>query len=182
MRVNLAQGEQLRPDYLAMNPKGRVPTLVDEERVLTENPAVLYYLAGGHPEAKLAPLEDPWAMAQCMSLNAFISSTVHVAFAHLFRPSRYGEGDAAAAAMKAKAPQALAEAFARLEEKLTPGPWALGEAYSISDAYIYVMARWLWRGALVDLSTLPHVRAHMDRMQARPAVVRTLAAEDLSPL
>lgn len=181
-RVNLAEGEQLKPEYLAVNPKGRVPTLVVDGVALTENPAILHYLAARFPEAGLAPLGDPFALAQVLSFNVFIASTVHVAFAHIFRPSRYGDGDAAALAMKAKAPESLAQAFALIEARLENGPWAHGESYSISDPYLYVMARWLWRGKFVDLEALPRVRGHMDRMQARPAVATTLESEGLPAL
>ena len=179
VRLNLREGEQRRPEYLAVNPKGRVPALVTERGVLTENPAILGYLAEAFPDAGLAPVGDAWAMAQVDSFNNFLSSGVHVAFAHAFRPERYGEGAEAAEAMKRRAPGAVAELFALIEEKLRDGPWVHGDSYTISDAYLLVFTRWGARGFL-DMSPFPKLTDHARRVAARPAVQRVFAREEIT--
>ncbi len=104
VRVNLREGAQRSSAYLAVNPKGRVPALQTEHGVLSENPAILAYLAQRFPAPSLAPLDDLFAFARMQAFNAFLAATVHVAFAHAFRPERYADGEAAAEAMRAKAP------------------------------------------------------------------------------
>src|SRR5665213_2889531 len=104
-RVDLKSGAQRAPAYLAINPKGRVPALTTDRGVLTESPVILGYIAQTHPEAHLAPIGDSFAFGDMQAFNVFLATTVHVAFAHVFRPERYAEGEAAARAMRAKAPE-----------------------------------------------------------------------------
>jgi glutathione S-transferase len=177
-RVGLREGAQRAPAYLAINPKGRVPALVTDRGVLTENPAILAYLAQSFPQAELAPLDDAFAFAKMQGFNGFLSSTVHVAFAHAFRPERYADGDAAAQAMQAKAPAALADAFALIEETLADDrPYVLGERYSVADPYLLVFSRWLDGRGLGSLAGFPKTAAHLARVSQRPAAVRALARE-----
>ena len=80
--VDFGAAEQTKPEYLAINPKGRVPALVTERGVLTETPAILAYIAQSYPEARLAPLDDPFAFAELQAFMSYLCSTVHVAHAH----------------------------------------------------------------------------------------------------
>jgi glutathione S-transferase len=177
-RVNLREGAQRTPAYLAINPKGRVPVLVTDRGMLTENPAILAYLAQSFPAANLAPLKDPFLFARMQAFNVFLCSTVHVAFAHAFRPERYADGDEPARAMRAKAPSALAEHFALIESALADGrPHVLGDAYSIADAYLLVFSRWMDTRGLGSLAEFPRTAAHLARVSDRPAVIRALARE-----
>ena len=100
VRVDFARNEQRAPEYLAVNPKGRVPALVTERGVLTETPAILAFVCQSHPEAKLAPLDDPFAFAQVQAFNSYLCSTVHVAHAHRMRGHRWADDPAAHEAMK----------------------------------------------------------------------------------
>jgi glutathione S-transferase len=177
-RVKLREGAQRAPAYLAINPKGRVPALATEQGVLTENPAILAYLAQRFPAADLAPLDDVFAFATMQAFNLFLCSTVHVAFAHAFRPERYADGDAAAQAMRAKAPQALAGAFGLIEDTLADGrPFVIGDRYTVADPYLLVFSRWMATRGLGSLAAFPMTAAHLARVSARPAVVRALARE-----
>ncbi|MGI9169826.1 MAG: glutathione S-transferase N-terminal domain-containing protein [Caulobacteraceae bacterium] len=182
-RVDLRGGAQRTAAYLAINPKGRVPALRTDRGVLTENPVILGYIAQTHPDARLAPNDDSFAFGDMQAFNLFLATSVHVAFAHVFRPERYAEGEEAAKAMRAKAPQALAAYFALIEEKLADGrPFVHGAAYTVSDPYLFVFERWLDTRrldgrALGALADFPHVAAHHARLAERPAVVATLAAE-----
>src|SRR5579872_3902828 len=83
--VDLKSGQQRSNDYLKVNPKGRVPALATERGILTESPAILVYIAQRFPESKLAPVGDPFAFAEMQAFNVYLASTVHVAFAHVFR-------------------------------------------------------------------------------------------------
>jgi glutathione S-transferase len=179
VRVDLHKAEQRRPEYLALNPKGRVPLLVAERGTLTEAPAILAWIAQTWPQARLSPA-DPWAAAQVNSFNAYLSSTLHVTFATHFRPARFAQGTAAAEAMAEYFPTALAQAFAFVEAQLetSGGPWVHGEGYTTSDPYLLTMARWAKRvGA--DMSPFPRIAAHTERALARPAVQRAFAAEEI---
>ena len=99
VRVNLAAGEQRKPEYLAVNPKGRVPALITDKGILTETPAILVFISQTFPQAKLAPLDDPFSLAQTQSFNSYLCSTVHVAHAHRTRPQRWADDETAIAAM-----------------------------------------------------------------------------------
>jgi glutathione S-transferase len=176
VRVDFANQAQRSPGYLAINPKGRVPALVTPRGVLTETPAILAFLAQTHPAAGLAPLDDPFAFAEAQAFNSYLCSTVHVAHAHKTRGARWVDDAAAMEAMKRKVPQTMGDAFALIEHGMLRGPWVMGDQYSICDAYLFTVARWL-DGDGVDLATLPRVMAHREKVAARPAVARVLAAE-----
>ena len=181
VRLDFQRTQQRSPDYLAINPKGRVPALATGKGVLTECVAILAWIAQTWPEAGLAPLDNPWAFAQVQSFNAFLASSVHVAYAHVSRPGRYADGDEAAAAMRAKAPEALGAFFALIEGQLSDGrPFVHGERFSISDPYLYVMTGWVFSRELVDPAAVPLVAAHHARLSQRPAVQRVLARESAS--
>ena len=94
-RIDFKANQQNSPEYLAINPKGRVPSLVTDQGILTETPAVLAFIAQSFPNARLAPLDDPWAFAQVQAFNSYLCSTVHVAHAHKARGYRWNpEGNA----------------------------------------------------------------------------------------
>jgi glutathione S-transferase len=177
-RISFASADQRKPEYLAINPKGRVPALITERGVLTETPAMLVYIAQLYPQAKLAPLDDAFAFAQAQAFNSYLCSTVHVAHAHRMRGYRWVEADDTHSidAMKKKVPQSVYEGFALIEQHLLAGPWVLGEAYSICDAYLFTLAQWLESDG-VDPARLPRIAEHRRRVGERPAVQRAVAAE-----
>jgi glutathione S-transferase len=176
-RIDFAQNDQRSADYLAINPKGRVPALVTERGILTETPAILLYLAQRFPDARLAPLDDPFALAQVQEFNAYLCSTVHVAHAHRARGHRWvaADDEAAILAMRRFVPQSVLAAFRLIEDELLRGPWVMGETYTICDPYLFTLAQWLEIDG-VDLALLPRVVEHRARMAERPAVKRAIAA------
>ena len=181
-RLDLAKGDQAKPEYKAVNPKGKVPALATDRGVLTENPAILAYIAQSYPAAALAPT-DPFAFAEFQAFNMWLSSSVHVIFGHAFRPGRWADGDEAAAAIKAKVPHSLEEQFAQVEDRLADGrPWVHGEAFTASDGYLLVFSRWFARDGMGDWRRFERVSAHRERVQARPAVRKVLAEEGLAPV
>lgn len=173
--VDFKSTQQRSPEYLRLNPKGRVPALVTEHGVLTETPAILLYIAQRFPQANLAPFDDPWALAQLNALCSYLCSTVHVAHAHGRRGARWADDPAAWESMKAKVPQTVGDGFAMVEAEYLKGPWVMGERYSIADPYLYTLATWM-EGDGVDPARFPKVTEHRRRMAALPAVAKVLAA------
>jgi glutathione S-transferase len=176
-RIDFKQQQQRSPEYLRVNPKGRVPALVTGRGVLTETPAILHYVAQSFPKAQLAPLDDAFLLAKVNEFNSYLCSTVHVNHAHKGRGYRWVEADDSVAleAMKKKVPQTMAESFTLIEEQMLKGPWVLGERFSTSDMYLYTLTRWL-AGDSVDVQRFPRVADHMRRMDAQPQVQKVLAA------
>ena len=177
-RLDFKQQQQRSPEFLRLNPKGRVPALVTERGVLTENVAILQFIAQSFPQAKLAPLDDPFLVGKVNEFNSYMSSTVHVNHAHKGRGYRWVEADDTASiqAMQKKVPQTMAESFTLIEEQMFRGPWVLGERFSTGDLYLYTIARWL-EGDGVDVKRFPKVADHMRRMEEQPQVQKVLAAQ-----
>ena len=169
-------GDQRKPEYLSVNPKGRVPALVTERGVLTETPAILAFIAQSYPAAKLAPLDDPYAFAQAQAFNSYLCSTVHVAHAHKHRGYRWADAPETLAEMTRKVPETVAACFQLIEDEMLAGPYVLGETYSICDAYLFTLADWL-EGDGVDAGRFAKVRVHRERVRVRPAVAKVRAAE-----
>lgn len=175
LRLDFRNNQQRTAEYLAINPKGRVPALVCDEGVLTETPAILAYVAQRFPAAALAPVE-PFRFARAQSFNSYLCSTVHVAHAHRLRGGRWSDDPGAIASMQQKVPLNIAECFTLIEDHLLQGPWVLGAEYSICDPYLFTVSNWL-AGDGVDIARFPTVRDHHQRMSRRPAVVRALATQ-----
>lgn len=175
-RVNFGAEQQKSAEYLALNPKARVPTLATDRGIITETPAILAYLAQTFPEKKLAPLDDPFAFAELQAVTSYFCSTVHVAHAHKGRGPRWAYEESSFADMKRKVPESMTAAFELIESKLLKGPWVMGESFTIADPYLFILTRWA-EGDGVDLSRLTKVSDHYARMNARPAVKAVIARE-----
>jgi glutathione S-transferase len=175
-RIDFASAEQRKPEYLAINPKGRVPSLVTDRGILTETPAILVFIAQSFPRAALAPLDDPFALARVQAFNSYLCSTVHVAHAHRVRGYRWADEPEAIAAMKRKVPQSVGECFSLIEREMLQGPWVMGSTYTICDPYLFTISQWLEADG-VDRAKLPKVDDHAQRMLARPSVRKAMADE-----
>ena len=177
-RVDLKGNQQNSPEYLAINPKGRVPAMVTDRGILTETPAMLAFIAQSFPQAKLAPLDDSFAFAQVQAFNSYMCSTVHVAHAHKGRGYRWATDETSFADMKRKVPESVGASFALIERGMLKGPWVMGEAYTICDPYLFTISTWL-EGDNVDVAALPRVMDHRKRMSDRPVVQKVLAEHKL---
>src|ERR1700694_1419556 len=175
-RIDFKSNQQNSAGYLAVNPKGRVPSLVTDHGILTETPAMLAFIAQSFPQAKLAPFDNAFAFAQVQAFNSYLCSTVHVAHAHKGRGYRWASDEASFADMKRMVPKSVGASFALIERTMLRGPWVMGETYTICDPYLFTVAGWL-EGDSVDLSTLPKVADHRNRMSERPAVRQALAEQ-----
>ena len=176
VKISFATSEQHSPEYLAINPKGRVPTLVTDRGILTETPAMLAFIAQSFPKAKLAPIDDPFGFAEVQAFHSYLWSSVHINHAHRRRGSRWADDPAAIEAMKKKVPETMAACFDLIETKMMKGPWVMGDTYTICDPYLFTIAGWLENDS-VDIARFPKVKAHRHRMAERPAVGKVLAAE-----
>ena len=154
--LSFRKQENRTPAYLALNPEGKVPTLLIDGRPLTEVAGILFFLARQYPEAGLLPADDPEAEARAVSWMSFIASTIHPA--------------------RRQGVQRCNEVYAVAEQLFGDGEWVLGR-YSIADIHLF---RLFWRfigSRYPDAGTFPKLDAHYQRMMARPAVQRTCAAE-----
>jgi glutathione S-transferase len=176
VRINFATEEQRKPEYLAINPKGRAPALVTDKGILTETPAMLAFIAQSFPKAKLAPLDDPFLFAEVQAFNSYLCSTLHVAHAHRMRGYRWADDPAAIAAMQRKVPESVGACFELIEGKMLRGPWVMGETYTICDPYLFTIAQWMEQDG-VDPSRFPKVIAHRRQMSERVEVQKAVAEE-----
>ncbi len=176
VRISFAAEEQRKPEYLAINPKARVPALVTEKGILTETPAMLAFIAQSFPAAHLAPLDDPFAFAEVQAFNNYLCATLHVAHAHRMRGYRWADDPAAIEAMKRKVPDSVGSCFELIEQKMLRGPWVMGDRYTICDPYLFTIAQWM-EGDGVDPARFPKLRDHRTRMSERAAVRKAIAEE-----
>jgi len=154
--LSFARGEQRAPAYLAINPEGKVPTLLIDGRALTEVAAILFYLARRFPQADLLPQGDIEAEAQAISWMSFIASALHGA--------------------QRRGPDYPDKVFAIADTRLGAREWALGR-YSIADIHLFRLF-WRFRNSRhPPQGAFPNLCAHYDRMMARPAVQRTCEIE-----
>jgi glutathione S-transferase len=176
VRLDFRTNDQRKPEYLAINPKSRVPALVTDRGILTETPALLAFVAQSFPVARLAPFDDAFAFAKVQAFNSYLCSTAHVAHAHRMRGYRWADDPAAIEAMKRKVPESVGASFELIEREMLEGPWVMGETYTISDPYLFTLAQWLEADG-VDPSRFPKVQDHSRRMAERPAVKAAIAQE-----
>jgi glutathione S-transferase len=173
IKLDFRENQQRTKEYLAVNPKGRVPALVTDRGVITETPALLLYLAQTYPQAELAPLGDPFALAEMQAANSWFCSTVHVVHAHGPRGSRWSDDADAQQSMKAKVPQNMSDCFAWVESELLRGPWVMGANFTVADPYLFTMSSWLASDG-VDIAKFPRVAEHYKRMLEMPAVRKVM--------
>jgi glutathione S-transferase len=177
-RINTAAGEQRQPEYLKLNPRGRVPTLVVDGKVLTENVGIITYIAGGYPKAKIWP-KDTWHQAKAVSTMAWLSNTVHPAYGHYFRPARYADDEPSQQSLKAKGRE-MYEGYLREIDGLLEGrKWAIGEHFTVVDGYLVVFYRWGNRAGL-PVKAMKNYTALIERVVERPAVAKVMADEGIT--
>ncbi|MBI3716602.1 MAG: glutathione S-transferase N-terminal domain-containing protein [Betaproteobacteria bacterium] len=176
--VSLKDGDHRKADYLRINARSRVPTLVVDGKVLTECVAILTYLGGGYADRGLWPKET-WKQAEALSLMAWLTSSVHVAFAAVFRPERYCADASCHDAIKAGGLEALKKCYADIEKQLTGKSFAMGGQYTVCDPYLLVFYRWGNRIGIDMKNGYPQWARHAQRVYSRPTVKRVFEAEGI---
>jgi glutathione S-transferase len=175
--VDLRSGGQYKPEYVGVNPKSKVPTLArDDGSILTEYPAIAYWLARTNPFANLLP-DDIDLQARALEIMDYAVATIHMqGFARQFRSANFTPNPADEDAVKARG-KALAEnGFALLDKALDGKDYAVG-AFSIADTAIFYVELWARR---VNMALPPNCAAHLERMLARPSVKRVMQQEGLA--
>jgi glutathione S-transferase len=177
----IAEGKTRTPEYLAINPKGRVPALVTEEgEVLTEVPAISWYIANSTSTIRLLP-QDRLAAARCFEWFNWLSGTVHtMAFSQFWRTQRFVTDEKFFPPIKEKGRENILENFAYIESRLAGRNWVVGNAYTAVDAYLLVFFRWGNRIGLDMRAGYPQWTAHAERVLQRPAVQRVLQQEGIN--
>jgi len=175
-RIDFAKTGQQSPEYLEVNPKGRVPAMVTPQGVLTETPAILAFIAQSFPQAGLAPLGDLFAFAEVQAFNSYLCSTLHVAHAHRMRGHRWADDASSFVDMQRKVPRSVGACYDLLETRMLKGPWVMGKTYTIADPYLFTLAQWLENDG-VDGARIPRVVEHRARMAQRANVRRAIAEE-----
>ena len=168
VQVDFANGAQTKPEYHAINPKGRVPALVTNHGILTETGAILDYIATLALEAGLIP-EDPFEAAQMRAVMYYLASTMHVNHAHMRRGHRWADQQSSLDDMAAKTPQTMTESCRFIEENALKGPFVMGEKITLADPYLFVVTTWL-EGDNVDVSAFPKITAFRNGMETRASV------------
>jgi glutathione S-transferase len=175
-RIDFGKVEQQSENYIAINPKARVPAMATPRCILTETPAMLVFIAHSFLEARLVPMDDPFAFAEMQAFNSYICSTLHVAHAHRMRGHRWADDQASFADMQRKVPQSVSACYQLIERQMLKGPWVMGEAYTVADPYLFTLAQWLEADG-VDPSCIPRVIDHRSRMMELPKVKKAIADE-----
>ena len=178
VKLNLAEGDQRKPEYLKLNPRGAVPTLVVDGEPMTENVGILTYLAGGMPKKGLWP-DDTWHQGKAISTMAWLSNTVHVAYRAYVRPARYSDDPAGQETVKAKGKQAFHDYLKEIDRLLAGREWAVGDHYTVVDGYLLVFYRWGNRAGL-PVKELANYTRLANKVLARPAVKKVMADEGVT--
>ncbi len=174
----LSREERGTPEFKKLNPAGAVPVLDVDGWVLTQNAAILNYLADTHPEAQLGGDGTPKGRAEVNRWLAFLNADVHPAFHPLFGSTAYLEDAAAIEKSKDAARAKLRGLFERADQQLAGRDWLTGTR-SIADPYLYVVSRWA-KACGVDLGGFDHLAKFVARMEADSAVLKVLKEEGLS--
>jgi len=180
--VNLPAGDHLKPEYVALNPKGTIPTLVlNDGQALTEFQAIAYWLARSYPRKRLLP-DDALLATRALELMDYVVGTVHgQAYTRIFTTERYlpaglpeAERSTWLAAIQARGRQMVAEAFEVIEARLPDAGYALGSDFSIADAALFYVEFWADK---TGIALPPRCTAHYQLVRARPVVQQVLREE-----
>ena len=173
--ILLAKGQQRTAEYQKINPRGKVPALNADGKILVENTAILTYLARRFPEKKLLP-SDPAEEARCIGTMCWFSSIVHPSYQRSHRPERFGEGEAAQAAIKENGKKSFWANLQEIDSMIQGNDWVMGSAFTAVDGYALVFYGWAERSGF-PVKELKSYTAWQERMMNRPTVKRTVEAE-----
>lgn len=174
----LAQNQHMTPEYLAINPRGKVPALAVEGRVITENTAILTYIGLTYPETDMFPT-DTVAQMQCIAQMAWFSNTPHIFQRARFRPYRFTDREDMFDNIRAKATEGYWEAMQEVDGLIGENRWIMGDSYTVADPYALVFYGWGVSNGM-PMETLVNYTRHKDQMLQRKAV-RTVLEREKNP-
>lgn len=179
--VDRSRHAQRSPQYLKLNPNGKIPVLVDGDLVLYETAAIALHLADTHPDAGLAPRVASPERGEFYKWLFWLANTLHAELVLYFYPERWAAAPQAAAELKARAEAHVAGMVDQLEAQVarSGGPWFLGQRYSVLDPYVLMLCRWT-RGMQRPARAVPGLLPYLQRVHGRPAVQRVYAREEMS--
>jgi glutathione S-transferase len=173
--ILLAKGQQRTEEYLKINPRGKVPTLDADGKILVENTAILTYLARRFPDKKLMPA-DPAEEARCIGTMCWFSSVVHPSYQRAHRPERFADGETAATAVKENGKKSFWANCQEIDAMIAGHDWVMGNAYTLVDPYALVFYGWGARGGF-PMKDLRAYTAWQERMMNRPTVRKCVEDE-----
>jgi glutathione S-transferase len=176
-RVMIPNGEHLAPEYLAINPRGRIPTLVIDGTPVTELSAILGWIADRAPD--LAPARGTLESAQCAEWLGWFTSAVHISFALVWRGERFLDDGSLHSLLRDKGLAVLRRQFGEVEARFTAHDYLVGGRYSVADANALVFYRWATRVGFDVRREFPAWTRHAERLVQRPAVRDAVAAEGI---
>jgi glutathione S-transferase len=176
--VDRGQNAQKSPEYLKLNPSGRIPVLVDGDLVLFETAAIAMHLADKFPEAGLAPAVGTAERAEFYKWMVHLTNTPQAEYRAWFYPHEHVSDEAAAPAVKQAANERLTRMFDVISEQLGDKTWLVGNRFSAADLFLFMLIRWS-RGMPRPARLVPNLGDLADRVAQRPAVRAALVAEGL---
>ncbi len=176
--IRTAANQQNSPEYLKVNPKGKVPALLIDGAPLTENVAILSWLNGAFPDAGLLPRTGTaYEAHQQIADLAFFSATVHPTVTRIAMPLKFiADKELSFEIVRPKGEEAMRPIMTMIDKRLAQGAWWYGETWSVVDGYLY----WVWSritGVGFPDADFPNIRRHHEASNARPAVQRAMARE-----
>lgn len=176
--VNLREGGQFKPEFTAVNPKSKVPALQrDDGTVLTEFPAIAYWIAASFPAAGLMP-QGVDAQTRAIEATDYAVATMHMqGFSRIFRPSNFAPTESDAEAVKARGLEIFNKGLGVMDKALAGRDYVAGD-FSFGDAALFYVS--FWGAARLNLDLPANVAGHYARMKARPATQRAMAREGLA--
>lgn len=180
-KFSTADRSNYSPEYLAVNPKGRIPALLIDGFMLTENPAILAYLGRKYPQAKLYPTASGESEARCLELLAWSSNTVHVAFAQILRPERFVASAADFPPVQSSGHANFQRCLADIEAHLGRHAFAVGTSFSVVDPFWLVFYRWGTRQGYEMKVLYPNYTSYIEYLAQRPSIAAAMQAEAISP-
>ena len=173
--ILLAKGQQRTEEYQKINPRGKVPALSVDGKILVENTAILTYLARRFPEKKLMPT-DPAEEARGIGTMCWFSSIVHPSYQRVNRPERFAEGEAAHAGVKENGRKSFWANCQEIDSMFRGNEWIMGSDYTLVDPYALVFYGWGVRGGF-PMKELSAYTAWRGRMMQRPTVRKVVESE-----
>ena len=178
MKLDIKAGENTKPPFSELNPKGKVPTLQrDDGTVITEYPVIAHWLAETNPGAGLLP-KDGEGKLRAAEATDYCVATIHMqGFSRLFRPANFSPNEAEHDAVKARGKELAMKGFGLMDKELAGKDWLAGD-YSYADSALFYVE--YWGGKRAGFTLPPNCAAHLERMMARPAVQRMIKTEGLA--